>query len=59
MRNVAQGIKSYSILRLLYDRGTLREDEGFEAVNCEKDDRNEASTASACIDGRKGGVLDF
>ena len=48
MRNVAQGIKEYSVLRSLYDRGTLSDAEEHEVM-----DYNDGSTASACVDGRK------
>ena len=48
MHNVAQGIEEYSILRSLYGRGTLSDDEEHEVM-----DYNDGSTASACVDGRK------
>ena len=48
MRNVAQGIEEYSVLRSLYDRGTLSDAEEHEVM-----DYNDESTASACVDGRK------
>ena len=48
MHNVAQGIEEYSILRSLYGRGTLSDDEEHEVM-----DYNDESTTSACVHGRQ------